>query len=136
MLTLTFYHVLLQTISCALLMVMSPTWLVAFISVDVGLFFLYKLARRDFYYYLNIRGGVRDFISFLMRVCAKLLASFTLLIQLRHPQDCGGLPFLGSVLYSLVGSFAAVYLYLNQYEGSSKIDTQTLYTILTILHSV
>ena len=59
MMSLSFAHVMLQTFSCALLAVTNKMWLLYYVSGNVGLFFLYKIVRRDFYYYLNMSGGLR-----------------------------------------------------------------------------
>ena len=74
MMSLSFAHVMLQTLSCALLAVTNKTWLLYYVSGNMGLFFLYKIVRRDFYYYLNMSGGLRLFTGVLdVRVAQKIL---------------------------------------------------------------
>ena len=65
MMSLSFAHVMLQTFSCALLAVTNKTWLLYYVSGNVGLYFLYKIVRRDFYYYLNMSGVLRPVVSIL-----------------------------------------------------------------------
>ncbi|GMI13689.1 hypothetical protein TrLO_g3306 [Triparma laevis f. longispina] len=86
----TYAHVLLLTFSCALLAIMNPLYLIYFLSIDMALFFIFKIATRDFFYFVNLRGFVRFIVSLLMRFCAKIMANFTLMIQLRHPCEVGG----------------------------------------------
>ena len=63
MMSLSFAHVMLQTFSCALLAVTNKMWLIYYVSASTGLFFFYKIVRRDFYYYLNLRGVFRLVVS-------------------------------------------------------------------------
>lgn len=87
MMSLSFAHVLLLTFSCALLAAMNVNWLFYYLAADMAFFFLYKMMRGDFYYFLNLNGGVRLFGAFLERFAIKVIVSFTLMIQLRHPNE-------------------------------------------------
>ncbi|GMH47422.1 hypothetical protein TrVE_jg4853 [Triparma verrucosa] len=136
MMSLSFAHVLLQTLSCALLFATNPRWLVYYLAGDIGLFLLYKVARRDFYYWLNVSGVLRFFSSFIVRFGAKIMVNFTLLIHLRHPGEAGSFPFLVSVLLSVAASFVSVQLYSNHYKGDDKIDDERLQAILSTLYGV
>ncbi|GMH92478.1 hypothetical protein TrST_g1907 [Triparma strigata] len=116
---------------------MRTSWLLYFLGLDMCLFFLYKIARRDFFYWANFRGIVRLVGSLLLRFCTKFLVNFTMLIQMRHPQEVGGLPFLISILYSVVGTFGSVHLYANHYDGgNSKIDENTLHLVVGSLFAM
>ena len=59
MMSLSFAHVMLRTFSCALLAVTNKRWLLYYLAADMGLFFLYKIVRRDFFYYINLTGIAR-----------------------------------------------------------------------------
>ncbi|GMH74594.1 hypothetical protein TrLO_g4235 [Triparma laevis f. longispina] len=59
-----------------------------------------------------------------------------MLVQLHHPQEVGGLPFLFSTVYSLVGSFFSVYLYTTHYDGPAKLDEGTLQVALGSLYAI
>ena len=63
--SLSFAHVMLRTFSCALLALTNPQWLIYYLVADVGLFFLYKIVRRDFFYLVNLNGIVRLAIAIL-----------------------------------------------------------------------
>ena len=103
MMSLSFTHVLLMTSACALLALTNPNWLLLFLGVDIGIFYLYKIVRGDFFYFLNLAGVMRFITAFLHRFAIKILVNFTMLIQFRHPNEVGGLPFLVSILTSVVG---------------------------------
>ena len=78
MMTLSFAHVMLRTISCALLAVTNTRWLLYYIAADMGLFFLYKIARRDFFYFTNLSGIVRLMLS-VLEVRIKILLCLLLI---------------------------------------------------------
>ena len=103
MMLLSFAHVLLLTSACALLALTNANWLLLFLGVDMGIFYLYKIVRRDLSLFLNLAGVVRVVAAISERLGAKILVNFTMLIQLRHPQEVGGFPFLVSILTSVVG---------------------------------
>ena len=65
MMSLSFSHVMLRTFSCALLAVTDTRWLLYYLAADMGLFFLYKILRRDFFYFVNLTGIVRLIASVL-----------------------------------------------------------------------
>ena len=63
MMSLSFAHIILQAFSYALLAVTNKMWLLYYVSASMGLFFFYKIVRRDFYYFLNLRGVFRLVVS-------------------------------------------------------------------------
>ncbi|GMH86654.1 hypothetical protein TrST_g13924 [Triparma strigata] len=136
MMSLSFSHVLLQTLSCALLFATNPRWLVYYLAGDMALFLLYKVARRDFHYWLNISGVLRFVTSFMVRSAGKILVNFTLLIQTRSPVELGGFSFLVSALLSVAASFVSVQLYSNHYEGDDKIKDERLQVIISTLYGI
>ena len=136
MMSLSFAHVLLLCFSCALLAIMDANWLVYYLAADMGLFFLYKILRQDFYYYVNLQGPVRLIIAIIMRVADKTLINFTLMIHLRNPCEGGGFMFSFSLLFSLAGSYCSAYLYANYFDEDNKLDTATLQAVLVSLSVV
>lgn len=101
---------------------MNTSWLFVFLCADVGLFLLYKTARKDFNYFLNLDGVVRFVVSFVTRLGQKIMVDFTLMIQLRRPQVAGGVSFMSSILVSVAASVGSVCLYSYHYhiEGDEK----------------
>ncbi|GMH94227.1 hypothetical protein TL16_g12845 [Triparma laevis f. inornata] len=128
--SLSFAHVTLLCFSCALLTVMNPNWLLYFLGLDMALYFLYKILRGDFFSFLNIACIMRFVYAIFLRFATKLMANFTMPMQLCHPQEVGALPFLFSIVYSLVRSFASVYLFKTHYNGPAKLDEGTLRAVL------
>ena len=110
--------------------------LLYFLGLDLVLFYLYKIVRRDFFYFFNVEGFLRFIMAFMLRFMKKTLVSFTTLFQLRHPNEVGGLPFLFSTVYTLVGSFASVYLYSTTYDQADKLDQSTLQAVLGSLVAI
>ncbi|GMH89319.1 hypothetical protein TrST_g955 [Triparma strigata] len=58
------------------------------------------------------------------------------MIQLRNPQELGGMPLLFSALSSLIGSYAVAYFYSTHYEGDAKLSDDALKTILASLSAL
>ncbi|GMH83489.1 hypothetical protein TL16_g09612 [Triparma laevis f. inornata] len=102
MMSFSSVHVLLQSFSCALLLIMNKTWFYYYVGADIGLFFLFKIVTRDFFYYLNVSGILRIISSVIARLAVKVMLSFTLLIQTRSGCEAGGVSFLFTVLLSVV----------------------------------
>ncbi|GMH95951.1 hypothetical protein TrST_g6062, partial [Triparma strigata] len=140
MISLMFAHVLIQTFTCALLAATNTNLLVVYLSADMALFILYKIARKDFYYYVNLSGFLRVMFSVVHRFSVKTLANFTMLMQFRNPCELGGLPYIFSLFISFAASFVSSSLYLSHYnegEGdTTKLSDDTLKTILASLYSV
>ncbi|GMH67149.1 hypothetical protein TrST_g14100 [Triparma strigata] len=134
MMSLSFAHVMLRTFSCALLAVTNTRWLIYYLAADMGLFFLFKIMRKDFFYFINLRGIVRLSISILNRLIVKVMVDFTMIIHVRGPCEMGGFWFLATSLISLVGSVASVALYnSNYYDQDVKLEVETLQTVLGVL---
>ncbi|GMI15536.1 hypothetical protein TrLO_g1345 [Triparma laevis f. longispina] len=140
MMALTFAHVLLQIFSCALLAITNTSWLIYFVLADFGSYFLWKIARNYFHYWANVDGILRYTISIISRVGVKIMVDYTLMIQLRHPWEYGGFPFLCSILISIAASFVSAYLYLNHNDDSddeeddTKLDEGRLRVVLGSLY--
>ncbi|GMH78487.1 hypothetical protein TrST_g4778 [Triparma strigata] len=134
MMSLSFAHVMLRTFSCALLVVTNKRWLLYYLAADMGLFFLYKIVRKDFFYYVNLTGIARLVGTIVERITIKVMVDFTMLIHVRGPCELGGFWFLATSLISLVGSVASVALYNSHYNDEDvKLDAATLQTVVGIL---
>ncbi|GMH82328.1 hypothetical protein TrST_g12551 [Triparma strigata] len=136
MMSISFAQVLLLTFSCALLAVTNSKFLALFIGLDMGLYFLYKIIKKDFYQQHNVSGIVRFINSLFTRLCGKLMVNFTMMFQLRNPCEVGGFLFMFAVFYSIIGSFVAAHLYSNYYEGTTKLSDETLKNVLVTLSVV
>lgn len=90
MFTMTGAHVLSRTISCSLLAVTNMNWLWGYLGGDMALYFAFKAVRSDFLYFPNMRFVVHTILTLASRILAKTVVDFTVLMQLRHPQELGG----------------------------------------------
>ena len=98
------------------------------------MFLLIKIIRDDFRYWMNLSPGLSLTVSFMMRCCAKLLADFTLMMQLRHSYEVGGVQFCWLVIQNQAGCFVAGWFYLKYFDeaadgvnGSTKLGAETLW---------
>ena len=58
--------------------------------IDLLVFFLYKMIRRDLRHFLRLEGKLSVLMSVIMRVIAKFVNDFTAMPHLRHPHELGG----------------------------------------------
>jgi len=75
--------------SIVLLGLIGKYWAIGYVLVDLGLYFLVKLLRRDFWYWINA-GNFEIIVSFMARLQAKVINDFTSIVQGRHPNEVGG----------------------------------------------
>jgi hypothetical protein len=74
---------LIRSFGAALLMRLGSQCFQWAFAAEMGLFFLYKLARRDAYYWLPMDGVAGVFVSFLLRFIVKIITDYTGVIQFR-----------------------------------------------------
>jgi hypothetical protein len=65
-------------------------WVLAYLAGDMGLFFAYKLLRRDFWHWVPLEGAESVVESVLLRFIVKVLVDFTGIVQFRAPGELGG----------------------------------------------
>ena len=75
---------LLRSISAALVITVSNHLFWGYLGIDMFLYLLLKVARRDFYYWLPLYGVGGFMASLGMRVAAKLVSDYTGLVQVRQ----------------------------------------------------
>ena len=75
-----------KVFAVALLSLTNSTWLAIWLGSDIGMFFLYKVVRRDFVYCLRgLSGGVKYTLAFITRLGNKVIVDFTGVIFCRNP---------------------------------------------------
>ena len=77
-----------------LLALLGNRWAFAYIFADLGLYLVVKVLRGDFWYVIRAGKSAEFIISLLCRIAVKLIADFTSLVQLRHPNEVGGFNWL------------------------------------------
>ena len=101
------------------------------------IFFLLKVVRGDFRYWMNLPNGLSLVVSFFSRFLAKVVTDFTLVMQMRHSYEIGGVQFLFLMMLNQVSCFVAGWVYLGWYDGggvdSRKINGGGLWTGLLVL---
>ena len=109
-------HVGVRLLGVALLAVLNPTITALVLGGDLLIYFLLKIARKDLRYWLRLDGWLSWVASLLLRFFTKLMVDFTVMVQLRHPQEIGGLYWITCLLIGQATSFVAVYLYSRSIE--------------------
>ncbi|GMI37485.1 hypothetical protein TeGR_g5057, partial [Tetraparma gracilis] len=121
---------LTRGVAMALLAVTNSGWMRAFVAADFGLFFVYKLARRDFLTYMALPFWPSVGASLGSRIVEKFVTDFTASPAFALPAFFGGAYWLSNLVFAHVFMMMAVYLYVkfcDESEGDNKIDAATLW---------
>ncbi len=108
-------------------------WLIAYLSCDVGLFLVYKLARHDFWGWTPTSGFG---LSLLARFTIKVLVDFSACVHFRNPVDLGGAYWLLNAVMSQASCYVSVVLYDLYYVGDAKVGGPFLYGAVGALAAV
>ncbi|GMI07272.1 hypothetical protein TrLO_g6094 [Triparma laevis f. longispina] len=115
-----------KAFACALCFVESPWILIIYLGVDMTLLIAFKLARRDFLYWIKVKSKpLHFFASLLARVGIKIMLDFTGSLLLRHPYEFGGAYYSFTLITTplLCFYFGSRYLaYVDDEEVSSSLD--------------
>ena len=74
-------HIMMKVLSVALLASCYPTFLVLYFCGDILLYFVYKLLRRDFSYWVRLPTIMSAILSVVARLVMKLICDYTLFLQ-------------------------------------------------------
>ena len=108
-------------------------------------YLLIKVVRGDFRYWLNLPNGLSLFVSSVNRALTKILTDFTLVMQMRHSFEIGGMQFCLLGVQNQAMCFVAGWVYLKYYNGAadategdedSKLTAEMLWTVLLCLFSM
>jgi hypothetical protein len=91
MVLITAGMLLIRCMTIVLLGQLGGTWVAFYIGVDLGLYLIVKVLRGDFWYWISLGGKIEILSSILGRIFWKIITDFTSLVQLRHPNEVGGL---------------------------------------------
>ena len=125
-------HVLMKVLACSLMLRINQVWFWIYMLGDMGIYFLYKLVRGDFRYWLLLEGIMCWFATVIVRIIVKVIADFTLLIQFRHQMDVGGAYFSANVAINQAFCFISFYLYW-RYSGASEKMVETVWLLVISL---
>jgi hypothetical protein len=90
MLLLTAGMLLIRCTTIVLLGLMGGSWAFLYIGADLSLYFLVKILRGDFWYWIPLGGNIEIVSSILIRLIVKIIVDFTSMVQFRHPNEVGG----------------------------------------------
>jgi len=116
----------MKTIAVSLIMCVSETWLAIYLGGDMIAFLLVKIIRGDFTYWLNLPPSLSLSISLVFRFLTKILTDFTLVMQMRHSYEIGGVQFSLLVVQNQAMCFVAAKLYLKYYDGAFDMEGEVL----------
>ena len=129
-------HILMKLGSVALLAVVSPFYLGLYFLADMGLFFLYKLVRRDLTYWVNIPSQAKSiFISCILRVTMKCVVDFTVFLQGRHAFEMGGLYWVANLFLAQSSCYVFAYLYVVS-DVSDKLSPELIMGAIVALQFI
>ncbi len=123
-------HAMGKLTTIPLLLKTSPAALPAYLCGAMALYLLYKLARRDFQYWVPTAGAG---VSLVSRVFGKLYVDFSGNPQLRHPLEIGGAAYLLMLCETQCTFIASTVAYSRLYAGNDKFDDAPLFTALAVL---
>ena len=84
---------LVRSVSTALLSMAGGNWVLVYYASDMGLYFMYKILRRDFWHWAPLVGAANVVWSILNRLIVKVLVGHTGVIQFRGAGEMGGCYF-------------------------------------------
>ena len=111
---------IIRSLSAAVLLATSFSNFFLYLLLDHGLYFLQKILRGDFTYWVPIEGTVGVLLSFLFRHSVKLIVDFTCIVHFRSAAELGGMFWLANLFISLVLAYACVFLYYSQDQEDDK----------------
>jgi hypothetical protein len=91
MMLLTAGMLLIRCMTIVVLGLVGGSWVALYIGGDLGLYLVVKMLRGDFWYWMPSGGKAEIVYSTLFRLINKIITDFTSLVQLRHPNEVGGL---------------------------------------------
>jgi len=104
-------HTASRSVGFALLLVGGKSLAAIFFAVEMFLYVMYKLARRDFDVWPRIDGRASTvLVVVLSRLMEKLVTDFTGCFHMRHAYSLGGIYFAATMIWSQIFPFVALLL--------------------------
>jgi hypothetical protein len=89
---------LVRSVSMALLAMAGGRWMLVYLVSDMGMYFVYKILRRDLWHWTVLEGAGSVVIAVIERIVAKVLVDFTGVVQFRASGELGGAWFTFSMV--------------------------------------
>jgi len=80
-------HTLSRSVGCAMLAVRGGRWVAYFVGGEMLLFFIYKIARGDFYYGTRFEGFLAILAAVFDRIVCKTIVDYSGCFHFRHPLE-------------------------------------------------
>ena len=131
MLLISAIHSFMRSIAFALIMNLRAGYLWYYLLGDMSLYFLYKRARGDLRYHVNVDGLAGALTTLTRRSIIKTVTDFTAIIHFRHTCDLGGAYFTANLFVNQALCFVAVFLYNQHYDGKDAINGELLWKVIS-----
>jgi hypothetical protein len=118
----------------ALFFIVNPFFLVIYMAVDYGLYFMYMAARKDIVFYLPMTPTTSWIISPIFKIMFKVVGDFSGSPVVRVPLTLGGSYYIFCLISAQVSVLVAVHMYnLVMEEREGKIAAVTLWRLAALL---
>ena len=107
---------IMRSFGAALLILVDARYFLFYVTADMALYLLLKVARSDFDYWLPIDGAAGIGVALLMKFTQKTVCDYTAVVQLRAPGELGGVYYTVNMLTALGATFASVLVYFRNEE--------------------
>ena len=122
MFLLSLLHIMAKALSVALIAVTSSQALRVYLFADHGLYWLWKLARREFVFFLPATPSASWALAVVCNINTKVIADFTGCLHFRLPVHCGGAYFFFNLVSSQVSVLVAAHVYNEYFDPASVED--------------
>jgi hypothetical protein len=112
---------ILRSFCLAMLMLVEKKYAIYYVAGDMSLYFLQKIARGDFWYWMPFEGWFDIIISTLVRLIVKVIADYTGLVQLRGSAELGGIFFSANLSMAVTTPFVAIKIYYDNVEPNEAV---------------
>ena len=120
-------HNLSRSLGVALLATIGQSTMVLFLVGEMAIYFIYKIARGDFLYWVRIDNTpLAILVAIIERTLAKIIADFSGCIHLRNAPELGGFAFSVTMVWTQVMPWVALYLYDDEDDEMKSQITQFL----------
>ena len=101
---------LLRCMTIVLLGLVGQRWVFLYLGSDLCFYFIVKIARGDFWYWIPAGKYIDIVISTVFRAVIKITTDFTSVVQMRHPNEVGGACWLFGALMTFLSLPVVLFL--------------------------
>ena len=128
---------LIRSISAACMLSVSGSYFAIYTAIDLGVFVLWKVVRRDFRYWIPIRGVIGWTVSSTLLICVKLITDYSGMIHMRNAPEMGGLFWTFDMCMSMAASFVMIMIYYGEVDlGDVAVSEGSAWLGVSVMASV